>query len=96
MLYANTARAQFSADQHFTASTWSDITGQKQTTELAVIAPRKIALGSNFSCCSCDAGNMANTTEYRRKTEGTRREAFLILKEDLTANVFSNGFSKDF
>lgn len=61
---------------------------QKETTEFAILAPRKIALGANFSCCSCDAGNMANTTEYRRKTEGTRREAFLILREDLIANVF--------
>lgn len=39
---------------------------------------------------------MANTTEYRWKTEGTRREAFLILREDLTANVFSDGFYRDF
>lgn len=61
---------------------------QNETTEFAILAPRKIALGASFSCCSCDAGNMANTTEYRRKTEGTRREAFLILREDLMANVF--------
>lgn len=86
--YANTARAQCSANQHFTASKTLKHYRNKKTTEFAIIAPRKIALGANFSCCSCDAGNMANTTEYRRKTEGTRREAFLILREDLIASVF--------
>lgn len=70
MLYANTVRAQFSADQHFTASTWSDITGQKQITELAIIAPRKIALGQ----ISPAALVMLATWQTPQNTDGKRKK----------------------
>lgn len=94
-MYPHSAVSGNPTNQSFTASrTAKCYRDRNRPLEFAIIAPRKIALGSDFSCCSYDAGNMENTKEYRQKQKERGKKLSCSSKKILSAYVLFTCFTR--